>query len=86
MLVKVLEFDLPSGAGGMAPQMARYKIIKKFNELQKHHGLAYKSKTVGYTLNVWFENESYYTMFFLLYESSGDWRKFRCVTKEMPNE
>ena len=86
MLIKVLEFDLPSGGGGLPAQMARYKILQKFKELENSHRLIYKCKTVGYRLDVWYEKESDYTLFFLLYDSKGDWRKFRYVEKEINGE
>lgn len=84
--VRLLEFDLPSGGGGMAAQMARYKILKKFKELQDTHHIQYKSMTVGYKLEVWFENEEDYMIFFLAYNPKDDWRQFRVIEKTVNNE
>ena len=84
--IRLLEFDLPSGGGGMAAQMARYKILKKFKELQDKHNLQYRSMTVGYKLEVWFENDEDYVIFFLAYDPKDDWRKFRYIEKTIEQQ
>lgn len=86
MLVKLLEFDLPHGSGGMAAQMARGLILRRFDRLRKEYGVEYKYLTVGYKLEVWFLKDSDYTLFSLLYDTNDDWRPYRLVEKEINGE
>jgi len=75
-------FDLPSGAGGMAASMYNGTIRAQLKELHKKYGLAYKSKTKGYKFKIWFEKESDYTLFFLVYNFPKQWRRPYIITEE----
>ena len=77
MLVKLLEFELPMGAGGMSAQMARALIIKRFEQFRKEYGVEFKYLTVGYLLEVWFTKDSDYTLFFLTFDLNDGWRQYQ---------
>ena len=83
MLVRLLEFQLPHGAGGMSAQMARSLIIKRFEQFSKEYGVEFKYFTAGYQLEVWFTKESDYTLFFLVHDVQDGWREYRLVEKEV---
>ena len=83
MLVKLLEFELPTGAGGMSAQMARALILRRFEQFRKEHGVEFKYLTVGYTLEVSFTKDSDYTLFFLMHDTNDGWRKYKLKEKEI---
>ena len=82
----IIEFDLPMGAGGMAAQMARSLILQRMSRFRKEHKIDFHYHTQGYTLQVWFDKESEYTLFALTYDEKDDWRPYRLVEIEKPNE
>jgi hypothetical protein len=86
MLVKLLKFDLPLGAGGMSAQMARSLIIRRFERFRKEHGIEFKYQTAGYEFFVWFTKDSDYTYFTLVYDLNDDWRPYTLLEKEITGE
>lgn len=82
----VIEFDLPTGAGGMAASMARGLVLQRMSRFRKEHNVQYHYNTFGYTLRVWFDNESDYTFFALAYDKKDDWREYRVVEVDNPDE
>jgi hypothetical protein len=86
MLIKLLEFQLPHGAGGMTAQMVRSLILKRFERFKQEHGINFHHFSSPYTLEVWFDNESDYTFFTLMYDPSDGWRPYRLVEVEVPRE
>ena len=81
-LNKCIVFDLPSGAGGMAAGIYKGIVQQNLRELHEKHGLAYKSKTKNYKFKIWFEEESHYTLFFLVYDFPRQWRRPYIITEE----
>ena len=79
---KCVVFDLPSGAGGMAAGIYGAAVQKNLQELYKQHGLFYKTKTKDRKLKVWFERESDYTLFFLIYDFPKQWRRPYIIEEE----
>lgn len=86
MRVKLLEFNLPQGAGGMSAQMARALIIRRFDQFRKEHGVEFKYFTAGYQFYVWFLKESDYTLFFLIHDINDGWRNYTLKEKEIDGE
>lgn len=86
MFIKFLEFDLPSGSGGMAAAMARAFVVKRFERFRKEHNIEFNYNTNGHTLQVWFNNESDLTFFILNFDINDGWRRYTIVEKELPHE
>lgn len=86
MLVKLLEFELPTGAGGMSAQMARALVLRRFEKFRKEHGIEFKYFTAGYQLYVWFLKDQDYTFFMLMHDVNDGWRNFKVVEKEINGE
>lgn len=86
MPIKLLEFSLPHGAGGMTAQMARAIIIRRFQKFKEEHGINFHYHSSSYTLEVWFDNDSDYTFFTLQFDISDGWREYKLVEVETPNE
>ena len=82
----VIDFDLPTGAGGMTASMARGLILQRMSRFRKQHNIEFNYTTLAYTLRVWFNNESDYTFFVLAYDKKDDWREYRILEVEDPNE
>lgn len=78
-VIRAVSFSLPSGAGGLAPAMARGFILKRVREFSEKHNLKFTSEIKGYQLLIYFENDQDYTLFFLAYDSRHDWSKPRMV-------
>jgi hypothetical protein len=58
-----VEFDLPTGAGGMAAQHINAILLRMFKEWAARYGYTYKTKTVKYTIRLMFEDPNAYTTF-----------------------
>lgn len=82
---KCVQFILPSGAGGMAAQMAAGNIKKKLNEYVSNNQLSQYKTTHqnGYRMNVWFEDEKSITIFCLLWEIEKPFQGYTIVTKSI---
>jgi hypothetical protein len=77
-----LKFTLPTGAGGMAAGYTLRAIIKKLEELQSKGQLGkFKTKTERYEFKVWFESDSDYSLFFLIWEPFNSWHKPILITE-----
>lgn len=77
MLVKLIEFSLPHGSGGMAAQMARAIILRRFERFRDEYGVEFKHFSTPYTLEVWFTKDSDYTLFFLTFDLNDGWRQYQ---------
>lgn len=86
MLIKIIEFDLPTGAGGMAAQMARSFLLKRLRQFKEDYKFEFHHNTNGYMLEVWFDDDKAYTIFVLTFDRDDGWRSYRLVEKEKPNE
>lgn len=80
--MKCLLFSLPSGAGGMAAGITRGAIMTKLNNLK----FTYKHKTEAYQFKVWLENESDYTLFYLMWEPYNSWQKPTLIEENCPQD
>jgi hypothetical protein len=81
-LTKCLEFRLPTGAAGWASGMAKQKILKVVKIVADEHHLTYTSKTEGYRLKVFLEDDSLYTFFLLVWpEKTEVWMKPELVNQ-----
>lgn len=81
VLNKCLEFNLPSGAAGMAAGMTRNAIGKQIHDLSKTHKFIYKIKVKGYKLKIWLEHEWAYSLVLLLWEAPGLFGKPKIVNE-----
>lgn len=79
VLNKCIEFDLPSGSGGMAAGMTRHAIGKQIHELSKKHNFIYKSKVKGYKFKIWLEHEWAYSLVILVWEPPNIFGKPKIV-------
>ena len=77
MLVKLLEFNLPYGAGGMTAQTVRSLILRRFEQFSRDYGVEFKHFSTPYTLEVWFTKDSDYTLFFLTHDLKDGWRQYQ---------
>jgi hypothetical protein len=69
----LIEFPLPSGAGGMVTAMARNVLQQKIKAWAQRHEVEYTEKTVRYTHRLCFDDDRYYTLFIM---SWNDWEHF----------
>ena len=86
MVIKIIEFSLPGGGGGMAAQMARGLLLRRLRKFRDDYKFDFVCNTEGYILQVWFKDERAYTVFSLTYDTKDGWREYRIVEKEEPNE
>lgn len=63
-----IEFQLPTGAGGMAAAHAAHIIRKEIAEWADKHQVTYKTKAVKYTLRLCLESDQSYTHFQLSWD------------------
>lgn len=75
MISKYIVFDLPSGAGGLAPAMYNGQILNQIKKFSDEYNVKFKFRTQGYELKIWFEREEDYTLFFLVYDPVKEWRR-----------
>ena len=81
-LNKFIVFDLTSCSGVKDACIYKCIVQQNLRELHEKHGLAYKSKTKNYKFKIWFEEESHYTLFFLVYDFPRQWRRPYIITEE----
>lgn len=74
-ITKCLAFDLPSGAGGMAAGIYKGMLITQLKEFSNSYNIHYKTKTYRSTLKVWFNENSHYTLFILVFHWDKIWKK-----------
>ena len=81
--MKCIRFPLPSGAGGMAAAHVLGATRDKLRKFCQQHGItSYFSATEGYSFYVWFDDEKFYTLFFLVWDGSPYWRQPEMVEKD----
>jgi hypothetical protein len=61
----LIEFALPSGAGGMVASLARSRLQRLIQIWAQRHGISYTEKTVRYTHRLCFDDDRYYTLFMM---------------------
>ena len=64
----LIEFPLPSGAGGMVTAMARNVLQQKIKAWAQRHEVEYTEKTVRYTHRLCFDDDRYYTLFIMSWD------------------
>jgi hypothetical protein len=69
----LIEFPLPSGAGGMVTAMARNVLQQKIKAWAQRHEVEYTEKTVRHTHRLCFDDDRYYTLFIMSWD---DWEIF----------
>lgn len=69
----LIEFALPSGAGGMVTAMARNVLQQKIKAWAQRHEVEYTEKTVRHTHRLCFDDDRYYTLFMMSWD---DWEIF----------
>lgn len=77
-----LVFDLPSGGGGMPAGMARAAILGKLRQFAAEHGITFQYRVYGLRLKVWLQEESHYTLFFMVCGEHKWWRKPYIIDEE----
>lgn len=58
-----IQFQLPSGAGGMAAQHALSVIREELESWGKKHQIPYRTKLHKYTFRICLESDEHYTFF-----------------------
>ncbi len=61
----------------MAAGITKQSIMKKLTALN----IPFKSKTERYRFKVWFEDETHYTYFFLVWEAFNPWHQPQLITE-----
>ena len=69
----LIEFPLPSGAGGMVTAMARNALKQQIQIWAQRHEVEYTEKTVRYTHRLCFDDDRYYTLFMMSWDN---WEHF----------
>ena len=82
--MKCIEFSLPSGSAGMAAGLHRQVIVRQLSQLKEKHSIDFKTNTDYYKLYVWLKNDSDYTLFFLVWDSTSVWRVPALIEKDYP--
>lgn len=80
----VIEFRLPSGAGGVAASHASAMLRKKIADWAAlHNEPLYKARVVApYRYHLTFEDEQNYTLFALTFEQGKMFSKFEIIDLE----
>lgn len=63
-----IEFQLPTGAGGMSAQYANSVINRNLNEWSERYQIEYQSKVHKWTVRVTFTDEKMYEFFALTWQ------------------
>lgn len=67
-----LEFQLPTGAGGMAAQYTSSILNRNLTDWSNLYNIAYVKKIHKYTVRVTFDNDQTYSFFALTWNPKGD--------------
>lgn len=80
----IIEFRLPTGAGGMAAGHASAQLRKKIAEwVEQHNNPVYKAGVaMPYRYHLTFEDEQNYTLFALTFEQGRLFSKFEIIDTE----
>jgi hypothetical protein len=79
----LIEFQLPSGAGGMTAAHALGVIKQELRAWSQQYQIAYTEKTVRYTHRVCFDDDKHYSFFAITWRPKGtpaQWLNFRLIT------
>lgn len=67
-----LEFQLPTGAGGMAAQYTNSVLTRNLNAWSEQYDIAYIKKIHKYTVRVTFETDKHYSFFAMTWRPQSD--------------
>ena len=67
-----IEFQLPTGAGGMAAQYTNGAIGRNLREWSERYGVAYIKKIHKHTVRVTFEDEKNYSLFAMTWQPQAE--------------
>lgn len=67
-----IEFQLPTGAGGMAAQYANGAIGRNLREWAERYDVAYTKKIHKWTVRVTFEDEKNYSLFAMTWNPQSE--------------
>lgn len=79
----LIEFQLPTGGGGMATAHALGLIKQELRAWSKLYNIEYTEKTVRYTHRVCFDNDATYSFFAVTWRPKGQpvyWLNFKIIT------
>lgn len=69
-----IEFVLPTGAGGLAAQMASQRIRQSVHDWAAQHEIEYQTKVVKYTIRIVFDQDQTCEFFALSYDGVRPYR------------
>ncbi len=78
----LIEFQLPTGAGGMSAAHALGVIKQELRAWSKKYQIPYTEKTVRYIHRVCFDDEKAYSFFAVTWRPKGrstEWLKFKII-------
>lgn len=67
-----IEFQLPTGAGGMAAQYINSVLNRNLHEWSDRYQIAYNKKIHKYTVRVTFDNDDHYTLFAMTWQPTAE--------------
>lgn len=88
MIVKCLQFDLPFGIGGTTQQLKRQLILKRLANFSQQYGVKYKhfvteENIFDQKLNIYFTEDSNYTLFVLLKDFNSEFGEYKILDIEV---
>jgi hypothetical protein len=67
-----IEFQLPTGGGGMAAQYTSFLIAKNLTDWSNSYNIAYVKKNHKYTVRVTFDSDELYSFFAMTWRPKSD--------------
>lgn len=67
-----IEFQLPTGAGGIAAQYTLSLLTRNLNAWRNRYNISYTRKIHKYTVRVTFDNDETYSFFVMTWNPSGE--------------
>ncbi len=67
-----IEFQLPTGAGGMAAQYTNHMLAQNLTAWSNRYNIAYTKKVHKWTVRVTFDKDETYSFFALTWNPTGE--------------
>lgn len=67
-----IEFQLPTGAGGMAAQYTNSILNRNLHAWSDRYGIAYNKKIHKHTVRITFDNDQHYSVFAMTWNPVSD--------------
>ena len=67
-----IEFNIPSGGGGMPAQYTNYWLKQNLKSWSEQYDIAYRTKDIRYTVRVTFDDVKLYNFFALTWNPKSD--------------